>query len=95
MLFNERMLETYILARDRFLKPDGKMYPCEADFCIAPFSDEKLYMEQSTKPSFWENKSFYGFDLTVLKDQAFNEKFRQPILELYDHKTQYFFKEII
>ena len=27
LLVNERMLETYIYARKRFLKPGGKMYP--------------------------------------------------------------------
>lgn len=27
LLVNERMLETYIFARDHFLKPGGKMFP--------------------------------------------------------------------
>ena len=27
LLVNERMLETYIFARDRFLKPGGRMFP--------------------------------------------------------------------
>lgn len=27
LLVNERMLETYLYARDRFLKPGGKMFP--------------------------------------------------------------------
>ena len=27
LLVNERMLETYIFARDHFLKPKGKMFP--------------------------------------------------------------------
>eukprot|EP00798_Chlamydomonas_sp_ICE-L_P002418 gene2418-8735_t len=30
LLVNERMLETYIYARDHFLKPGGKMFPAEA-----------------------------------------------------------------
>lgn len=38
-LLNERMLETYVIARDMFLKPDGRMFPARADFCIMPFSD--------------------------------------------------------
>ena len=29
LLVNERMLETYIFARDHFLKPGGKMLPVE------------------------------------------------------------------
>jgi type I protein arginine methyltransferase len=27
LLVNERMLESYVIARDRFLAPDGKMFP--------------------------------------------------------------------
>ncbi|XP_033131823.1 probable histone-arginine methyltransferase 1.4 [Brassica rapa] len=27
VLINERMLETYVIARDRFLSPNGKMFP--------------------------------------------------------------------
>jgi histone-arginine methyltransferase CARM1 len=27
LLVNERMLESYIIARDRFLVPKGKMFP--------------------------------------------------------------------
>lgn len=82
------MLETYILARNKFLKPDGKMFPSEANFCVAPFYDEKLYNEQINKCNFWNNTNFYGFDLSVLKKQALEEKFRQPIIETYDPNTQ-------
>jgi histone-arginine methyltransferase CARM1 len=39
-LLNERMLETYVIARDRFLKPAGKMYPSTAHLCILPFYDQ-------------------------------------------------------
>lgn len=27
LLLNERMLESYVIARDRFLQPNGKMFP--------------------------------------------------------------------
>jgi hypothetical protein len=35
------MLETYVIARDKFLKPDchSKMFPCCADFNIIPMAD--------------------------------------------------------
>lgn len=39
-LLNERMLETYVIARDKFLKQGGKMFPSSAHFCISPFYDE-------------------------------------------------------
>lgn len=44
-LVNERMLETYVIARDRFLRPGGKMYPSSAHLCAVPFTDEPLYNE--------------------------------------------------
>lgn len=30
LLVNERMLETYLYARDHFLKPQGRMFPVRA-----------------------------------------------------------------
>lgn len=52
MLFNERMLETYLHAR-KWLKPGGRMFPTEGDLHVAPFTDEALYMEQYNKANFW------------------------------------------
>ncbi|XP_035770426.1 histone-arginine methyltransferase CARM1 [Neolamprologus brichardi] len=51
MLFNERMLESYLHAK-KFLKPNGKMFPTIGDVHLAPFTDEQLYMEQFTKANF-------------------------------------------
>lgn len=45
-LLNERMLETYVIAREKFLKPNGKMFPATAHLCIMPFYDEAVYLEQ-------------------------------------------------
>ncbi len=36
-LLNERMLETFVIARQKFLKPDGKMFPTRAELFIVPF----------------------------------------------------------
>jgi histone-arginine methyltransferase CARM1 len=33
LLVNERMLETYLYARDHFLKPGGKMFPVGVAVC--------------------------------------------------------------
>ena len=52
MLFNERMLETYLHAK-KWLKPGGKMFPSQGDLHIAPFTDDSLYMEQFSKANFW------------------------------------------
>lgn len=45
-LLNERMLETYVIAREKFLKVGGKMFPATAHFCIIPFYDEAIHIEQ-------------------------------------------------
>ncbi|GFZ08988.1 protein arginine methyltransferase 4A [Actinidia rufa] len=50
LLVNERMLETYIIARDRFLLPNGKMFPTIGRIHMAPFSDEYLYVERANEP---------------------------------------------
>lgn len=52
MLYNERMLETYLHAK-KWLKPGGKMFPSRGDLHVAPFTDEALYMEQFNKANFW------------------------------------------
>lgn len=80
LLVHERMLESYAIARDRFLKPDGLMFPTTGSIVLAPFSDDSLYNEQNVKAQFWENSNFFGIDLTPLVDQAQDEYFSQPIV---------------
>uniref|UniRef100_A0A7N0ZRA8 type I protein arginine methyltransferase n=1 Tax=Kalanchoe fedtschenkoi TaxID=63787 RepID=A0A7N0ZRA8_KALFE len=50
LLVNERMLESYVIARDRFLLPNGKMFPTLGRIHMAPFSDEFLFIEIANKP---------------------------------------------
>ncbi|XP_030580781.1 histone-arginine methyltransferase CARM1 [Archocentrus centrarchus] len=83
MLFNERMLESYLHAK-KFLKPSGKMFPTIGDVHLAPFTDEQLYMEQFTKANFWYQPSFHGVDLSALRGAAVDEYFRQPIVDTFD-----------
>lgn len=80
-LFNERMIETYLVARDRFLKPGGKMFPNSGTLCVAPFSDMTLHWEQQNKCSFWKNSSFYGLDLNAAAKRCTKEHFCQPIVD--------------
>lgn len=63
-LVNERMLESYLVARDNLLKPGGKMFPDKSSLFLAPFSDAALYAEQQQKSSFWVQKDYYGIDLS-------------------------------
>lgn len=83
MLYNERMLETYLHAK-KWLKPNGKMFPTTGDLYVTPFTDEALYMEQVGKANFWYQQSFYGVDLTSLRDAALEEYFKQPIVDNFD-----------
>ncbi|CAF0787914.1 unnamed protein product [Adineta steineri] len=83
MLYNERMLESYIHAK-KFLKPNGKMFPTTGDLYVTPFTDEALFMEQVGKANFWYQQSFYGVDLTTLRDAAIDEYFKQPIVDNFD-----------
>jgi histone-arginine methyltransferase CARM1 len=83
LLYNERMLETYIHAR-KWLKPGGKMFPTRGDLYVCPFMDDALYMEQAAKSHFWHQQSFHGVDVRCLSEKAFAEYFSQPIVDTFD-----------
>jgi type I protein arginine methyltransferase len=74
------MLESFIAARDKYLKPGGMMMPSTADILVAPFTDEQLFNEQNTKSTFWDSNSFYGIDLTPLAVQAKEEYMSQAVV---------------
>lgn len=79
-LVNERMLESYLRARDALLKPGGKMFPDRALLYAAPFSDDALYQEQYAKAAFWTQPNFFGVDLNPLRDDALTFYFSQPVV---------------
>jgi 2-polyprenyl-3-methyl-5-hydroxy-6-metoxy-1,4-benzoquinol methylase len=81
LLVNERMLETYIYARDHHLRPGGIMFPTNGTMYLAAFSDEGLYNEISSKSSFWNHESFYGINLNVLSEEARQGYFSQPVVD--------------
>ncbi|ESN90760.1 hypothetical protein HELRODRAFT_108777 [Helobdella robusta] len=85
MLFNERMLETFLHAK-KWLKPGGKMFPSQGDLHITPFCDEGLYMEQFSKANFWQQFSFHGVDLSSLREGALSEYFKQPVVDTFDYR---------
>jgi type I protein arginine methyltransferase len=43
MLIHERMLESYMIARARFLRPGGLCFPSTGTLHVAPFSDSGAY----------------------------------------------------
>ncbi|CAA0834181.1 Probable histone-arginine methyltransferase 1.4 [Striga hermonthica] len=84
LLVNERMLESYIIARDRFLIPNGKMFPTIGRIHMAPFSDEYLFIEIANKALFWQQQNYYGVNLTPLHGTAFQGYFSQPVVDAFD-----------
>ncbi|OEH78888.1 histone arginine methyltransferase prmt4 carm1 [Cyclospora cayetanensis] len=86
-LFNERMIESYLYARDHLLKPGGLMFPRRSRLFCAPFSDASLFAEVSCRGSFWENQNFYGVDLRGAVSAATDEAFRQPIVDYVDPRS--------
>lgn len=71
-LFYESMLPSVILARDKFLKPGGTMWPNFASMRICGATDKEYY---NRKFQFWNN--VYGFNLDVFRKWALLE----PIIE--------------
>lgn len=84
LLVNERMLESYVIARDRFLVPSGKMFPGVGRIHMAPFSDEYLFVEIANKALFWQQQNYFGVDLTSLYGSAFQGYFSQPVVDAFD-----------
>ena len=39
MLIHEQMLKSYMIARQRFLRPGGRMFPSTGSIIVAPFMD--------------------------------------------------------
>ncbi|XP_076027709.1 histone-arginine methyltransferase CARM1-like [Genypterus blacodes] len=83
MLLNEKVMESFLYAR-KWLKPNGLMFPSFGDLHLAPFSDEQLYIEHHARASFWQQRSFYGVNLSALHAVAVDEFFRQPIVDAFD-----------
>jgi histone-arginine methyltransferase CARM1 len=79
-LFHERMVEAFLLARDRFMKPGGRMFPGEGRVWLAPFADAKLHQARQTTAAFWEQDDFFGVDLTSMANIATDELFWMPAL---------------
>ncbi len=51
---HERMLESYVVARERFLKPRGRMFPTTGSIIFSPLTDEAIHKEQAAKAAFWD-----------------------------------------
>ncbi|WVQ66117.1 uncharacterized protein L199_004295 [Kwoniella botswanensis] len=68
MLLYESMLDSVLVARDRFLAPGGLMAPSQTRLVISAITGERTWKERI---SFWP--SVYGFDLSEMQGPAFEE----------------------
>ncbi|XP_008288247.1 histone-arginine methyltransferase CARM1-like [Stegastes partitus] len=83
MLLNEKLMGNFLYAK-KWLKPNGLMFPSYGDIHLAPFTDEQFYFEHYAQASFWQQKSFYGVNLSALHNAAVDEFFRQPIVDTFE-----------
>ncbi|KDR74976.1 hypothetical protein GALMADRAFT_248796 [Galerina marginata CBS 339.88] len=77
-LLYESMLDTVLVARDKYLKKDGLIFPDTATLYLAAIEDQD-YKEE--KINFWDN--VYGFDYSCIKDIAL----REPLVDTVELKA--------
>jgi protein arginine N-methyltransferase 1 len=77
-LLYESMLDTVLLARDKYLKQGGLIFPDTATLYMAAIEDQD-YKEE--KINFWDN--VYGFDYSCIKDIAL----REPLVDTVEMKA--------
>lgn len=95
MLVHERMMESFLVGRDRFLKRNvsdacvetRQMFPSSSSIYLSPFSDLNLYADAVQKIGFWNNRDFYGVDLSCLVEPAAASQFAQVVVGPVDPKT--------
>ncbi|KAI8487770.1 class I-like SAM-binding methyltransferase super [Branchiostoma belcheri] len=74
LLLFELMVESVLIARDKFLAKGGVMWPSHAKLYLVPCRAQKQYDE---KIACWEDQ--YGFDFSPLIPSAKKEFFGRPI----------------
>lgn len=80
LLVHERMCETLLEARDRFLKPDGAVFPRVGILCFSLLNDTRMWQEVRARGEWWNTTDFYGIDLTPFVDAARAEAFASPVV---------------
>ncbi|XP_971226.2 protein arginine N-methyltransferase 1 isoform X1 [Tribolium castaneum] len=76
-LFYESMLDTVLYARDKWLKPDGLLFPDRCSLFITAIEDRQYKDE---KINWWDD--VYGFDMSSIRKVAISE----PLVDVVDPK---------
>ncbi|WFD05831.1 type I protein arginine methyltransferase [Malassezia vespertilionis] len=77
-LLYESMLDTVLLARDKYLAPGGVMLPDHATLYLSAIEDQE-YKEE--KIDFWDD--VYGFDYSIIKGIAL----REPLVDTVELRS--------
>eukprot|EP01127_Copromyxa_protea_P020002 TRINITY_DN6607_c0_g1_i1.p1 TRINITY_DN6607_c0_g1~~TRINITY_DN6607_c0_g1_i1.p1 ORF type:complete len:528 (-),score=100.79 TRINITY_DN6607_c0_g1_i1:11-1465(-) len=83
-LFCESMVEAVLFARDKWLKPDGKLFPCEANLYLAPIVSQEFYAD---KVKWFKESLVDGVDVSVLEPYAAAE-FTSRCLRCHDLRSE-------
>nr|CAD7414576.1 unnamed protein product [Timema poppensis] len=76
-LFYESMLDTVLYARDKWLKPDGLLFPDRATLFVTGIEDRQYKDE---KINWWDD--VYSFDMSSIRKVAISE----PLVDVVDPK---------
>lgn len=76
-LFYESMLDTVLFARDKWLQPDGMMFPDRCTLYITAIEDRQYKDE---KINWWDD--VYGFNMSSIRKVAITE----PLVDVVDPK---------
>ncbi len=80
LLVHERMMEVYAQARERWLKPGGKMFPSRGRMFFAPFTDNDLFSNYINKTRFWKSETFYNVNLSSLAETSRHHFVSKPFV---------------
>lgn len=83
-LLHERMIESFLTARDRYAKPDALMFPSSSEMFLAPFTDGVTFSDLKSRSKFWQAQEFYGLDLSAMEATAEAQIFSQPVVGGFD-----------
>lgn len=81
-LFYESMLDTVLYARDKWLRPDGMLFPDRAMLFVCGIEDRQYKDE---KINWWDD--VYGFDMSSIRKVAISE----PLVDVVDPKQVRFY----
>jgi type I protein arginine methyltransferase len=88
-LLYETMLNTVLVARDKYLAPGGLLFPDKATMYLTGIEDGQYYQE---KIAFWDD--VYGFNMSVIKEQAMKEPLVDTVHSNAIATTSFAVKEI-